>query len=121
MDQQRAVHGQAHRMSLGIHIRSLQGQRVAAAPNARLGPGSFETYLAACREAGAHYEKAALAQVTTLAQAQRLIGALERKGFRVEVEPAIQAHLNAGATTPPPTDHPDLFPFQKIGSAWLAE
>jgi hypothetical protein len=114
----------------------LSAGRVLCAPVSRLN-GSFDKYLAATRSAGAGFSKANNAQICDAAQAVALVDALRAAGFTVDVAPdlvatlqtrAAQATSDIGSAQGRATEVDArlrerglaLYPFQGIGSTWLA-
>jgi len=74
----------------------LAGGRVLCAPVSRLN-GSFETYLAVTRSAGASYSKADNGQICDVSKAPALIAALQAAGFTCDVSPELVASMQARA------------------------
>jgi SNF2 family DNA or RNA helicase len=122
---------------LALVIRlTLAAGRVLCVPVSRLN-GSFETYLAATRGAGAAYSKADNGQICDVSKAPALIAALQSAGFTCDVSPELVASMQArqAQAVSEVTDAQGraaqidavlrerglaLFPFQARGIEWLA-
>lgn len=108
-------------MSVGIDLTPLGVVRVRIAPRKKLGRGTFDDYLRACREGGAWYDRDQRAQVTTPERVPRLMKALQAIGLRPFPDPALEAHL-AGGGVPLVGDRlANLYPFQREGARFLSE
>jgi SNF2 family DNA or RNA helicase len=103
--------------------------RIIIRPKGYLGQEQFSKYLSAAKTGGAWYDKSLRAQVSRGESLADIILALKKAGFQVELESALEAHLqHVVAATKSELSHIErrleglpVRPFQRAGIEWLSQ